>query len=429
MRARAPVNDLSCDRACRAVIASRCPSRASRIGSRAGPPARSAGAHSSGANAAPTATACLPKARSDAARPCRSFDAPQRLGQRDRVAVRMTRTRHALLRAPLAAAVLGACGRIGYVEDAGPMDVGAIDANVLDAGEPDTARIDVLPVVESDGSPADAGSGDLDARTDPPDGPLDGGPPPSDGEMDAGAAEDAGAPDAPVSAPLEAVFLASRVRTAPSGLPISVTSDPITPPPNALLIAVIGAVNNQNDVSAGLSASGGGLTWTLVRQTGTAPGFYNVGFAVWRAQLGPAPGTFMVTASHPADSGGDPARLNIQLIAFRGASEVMPIGATAGVSGLATNGAATLTLPAAPLASSIVLGARLFVAGPATDATAEPAMDWMELYDEAGTAGYGDLQTQVRGGSTSREVSWLDTNVEDIPPSECLGLAAEIRAL
>ena len=127
-------------------------------------------------------------------------------------------------------------------------------------------------------------------------------------------------------------------------------------------------------------------------------------------------------------SGSDPTRVNIQVVAFTGYDTVNPVGATASGSSLGM-AAASITLSAAPATNSVVVATKGTVDNNNTNSLATPGTGWTEIFDQATSYGYGDMETQTRTGSTSTNVSWNNmTDPAGADVWESSALAIEIRA-
>lgn len=221
--------------------------------------------------------------------------------------------------------------------------------------------------------------------------------------------------------------LKNQLITESISTPLSVTTTSLTPPSNSLLVVSVLVVNNQS--SGTLTVSGGGLTWTR-QKTFTSPNTpsgYTYKQEVWTAQVTTgAPMT--ITVDGTGTSGTDPARVTVQAVAFTGYNTASPIGGTASGSSLG-DAAATITLSSAPVASSIVFATRGTADNATVNSSATPGPGWTEVYDQATSAGYGDLQTMVRTNSTSTSVTW--SNMADSTSAslwESSAFALEIKA-
>lgn len=213
------------------------------------------------------------------------------------------------------------------------------------------------------------------------------------------------------------------------------TTSSFTPPANSLLV-VTGWMLSDTDIRAGLSISGGGLTFTQRGPTlnpdnnAAAPGFTDE-HQMWTAPVGASPSSMTVTITPPATN--TVQFVDVHIVAYSGYDTVTPIGATGsfgGTGGIASGSSESLTLSGAPASSSYVFASMTAgansAAGPIT-----PGAGWTEIYDWVGANVNGlGFQSQERTASTSTTVSWAntDTNGNAGGLYGCSGLAIEIRA-
>lgn len=197
--------------------------------------------------------------------------------------------------------------------------------------------------------------------------------------------------------------------TTTSGVAVTSTTASFTPENNCLLVMFVGAINSTNDISSGMSVSGGGLTWTR-RRISSQSGLYSFTFEIWTAPVTTA-ASMTVTISHAATSGTDPARIAAQIFSVTTYRVEDPVGAGF-IGQQATTGAGSGTLSADPSWFSVVIAGRYWLDASSADTAATPGTGWTELYDHStGPGGYGCLQTQWRGKSTSTSVDWDDVAV------------------
>jgi hypothetical protein len=107
-----------------------------------------------------------------------------------------------------------------------------------------------------------------------------------------------------------------------------------------------------------------------------------------------------------------------------------PIGAIAAAAQSATlDGSYSITLNAAPAASSIVLAAITIDTDPGTN-TVDPGTGWTEDVDiDSSASFFGVMETQRRTGSTSTTVTWNDIRAGASPtPYSTAAAAVEIKA-
>lgn len=172
-----------------------------------------------------------------------------------------------------------------------------------------------------------------------------------------------------------------------------------------LLVVVLGMVNDSNDVLDAITVAGGDLAWTRrVGVGGNAYGYYGA-LEIWTAPSG-AGGDVALSVSASVSVGVDQADLVIHAMEIANAAAAPVQTKTGAMSG---TGAQSLTLDSAPASDGIVIGARYVIPETTDNQTAEPGAGWSEIYDNgAASAGYGSLQSQQRGGSTSTGVDWAD---------------------
>lgn len=204
----------------------------------------------------------------------------------------------------------------------------------------------------------------------------------------------------------------SNVSGGSAGAPISATSSSFTPSNNSLIVAAIiiingpvGGVGGVADVRTGLVVSGGGLTWTKrLGPNGGTTANYTAAHEIWTAPV--VTGASMtINIAHVDNNGIDPSQANFNVVDFTGYDAGSPIGGTA--SDISTDdGAKTITLSSSPASTSIVFASRNFQSN-GNDANATQGAGWTEIYDLT-NFGYGALQSQIRGSSTSTSVAWAD---------------------
>lgn len=208
----------------------------------------------------------------------------------------------------------------------------------------------------------------------------------------------------------------------------SYTTGSFTPSANSLLTVIVCAETNNgsSNISASLTITdSAGLTWTAITNVGNSTS-WATGMRAWRAPVGASPSSMTVTVDCGANNIYE---YLVDAIDFTGYDTSSPIGATAtgggsGSNGLGADGAASITLSAAPASSSLVIGALggdTSSAGGVTYGTG-----WTELYDVRGP-GEAFLQVQERTGSTSTTVGWNDICTSGTA-WKSLGLAFEVKA-
>ena len=208
----------------------------------------------------------------------------------------------------------------------------------------------------------------------------------------------------------------------------SYTTGSFTPSANSLLTVIVCAETNNgsSNISASLTITdSAGLTWTAITNVGNSTS-WATGMRAWRAPVGASPSSMTVTVDCGANNIYE---YLVDAIDSTGYDTSSPIGATAtgggsGSNGLGTDGAASITLSAAPASSSLVIGAL----GGDTSSTGGVTYGtgWTELYDVRGP-GEAFLQVQERTGSTSTTVGWNDICTSGTA-WKSLGLAFEVKA-
>ena len=212
---------------------------------------------------------------------------------------------------------------------------------------------------------------------------------------------------------------------------ISFTTGAFTPADDSILVVHCGVVNGAGgaDVRSGMVLSGGGLTWT--RQAGPTGGTvsgYTAAQEIWTAKVTTG-ASMQLTYSHSGNVGSDRAWGMIQVHEITSDSASPEIGTPNVIVGAHDQGdaAASLTLPSAPAASSIVSAARHYNSN-GGDGAATEGSGWTEVYDQtASTNGYGSMQSQYRGGSTSTSVDWANLMVPGETAWKSSAMAIEVR--
>jgi len=184
------------------------------------------------------------------------------------------------------------------------------------------------------------------------------------------------------------------------------TSSSYTPAAGSLQVAVVMAIETANSglrgTSITLSDTGNGLTWTPIARTTASPA-WSYGVAIFAATVGGSPAAMTVSADAGAAS-VEHYRMEI----FEYTSDVGSCITAASAIGSDADGdgAASITLSAAPALASHVLGACFTGLGGGTG-TVTPGAGFTEINDST-VAGWSIHQTQTRTGSTSTAVEWVD---------------------
>ena len=213
-------------------------------------------------------------------------------------------------------------------------------------------------------------------------------------------------------------------------VPISVTSSSFTPPDNSLLVVITGIQNFGTHGT--VSVSGGGLTWTNRVDTGvqylSAPPYYYSVLQIWTAPVTTAAAMAVTVASTDTSFLSDPSRVVIQTIAYTGYDTSNPTG-VATTSQNMGDAAKTITFTSSPTVTSEVIAARYRQDNGTVSSTATPGSGWNEVYDEATSGGYGDIELMARAGSTSQNITWDDLSDNAAASSwSTWGAALEINA-
>lgn len=199
------------------------------------------------------------------------------------------------------------------------------------------------------------------------------------------------------------------------------TTSAFTPPSSSLLVVAAYVMENigTTDPSADMSVSGGGWTYTSRLVFGTAAS-WSIGLRIWTAPV--STGVSMTLAL-------DCAARNIycyavSVVAYTGYDTGSPTGATGTVVDTTTpDGAQTITLSGAPATTSEVIAA---LGTDKESVGVTPGSGWTEVHDvQAGVQ--GGIETQVRTGSASTSVAWVDSHTGTGTIFKCIGVALEIK--
>lgn len=185
------------------------------------------------------------------------------------------------------------------------------------------------------------------------------------------------------------------------------TTSSFTPPSNSLLVVAVLAIENAGTSTSFLAeltlASSNGLTFTSRVETEASPTAFGLAIRIWTAPV--VTGASMtLTIDCGTRSIGTYAT---SVVAYTGYDTSTPIGGVGsnfhdGITGTPT--AASLTLNAAPATTSEVFGA----AGmDKSTANATPGAAFTEIHDLF-NSDWGGLETEIRTGSTSTTVDWVD---------------------
>lgn len=207
----------------------------------------------------------------------------------------------------------------------------------------------------------------------------------------------------------------------------SAVTPSFTPSDNSLLVVAFVAGYAGTSVLANFTISGGGLTWTERIAFQTTSDGENTVVKVWTAPVTTG-ASMQITITTPSMSNAErQAARMLYAFDYTGYDTTSPIGASVTAINQGS-GAVSISLSAAPAASSEVLAFCANVPSGATSPTATPASGWTEIYDTA----YNDrmhAQCQARSGSTSTSVDWDDVSVGDtVFGDDSVAFALEIKA-
>jgi len=188
---------------------------------------------------------------------------------------------------------------------------------------------------------------------------------------------------------------------------LSVNFTAFTPQDNSLLCVFVFYVGNATPGTTGV-LSGGGLTWTrqVISVTGT-DGTYSWNEEVWTAPVVTAVSTTLNFAN--ASITITDAKVTVSAFSYTGYDTGTPVGGT-GTWDTTTDGTGDGTIDAAPATDDAVVSGRIWVPNGATNTTATAQTSSTEIHELAGTAGYGNLETQERLSNISTTVAWNDVN-------------------
>jgi hypothetical protein len=202
------------------------------------------------------------------------------------------------------------------------------------------------------------------------------------------------------------------------------TTVAFTPPNNSLLVAYVSVTSfdgppvdaRGDDMTITDSA---GLTWTRVIDSGALSPTWDYGAAIFTAPV--TTGVSMTVTRFDA---------NVQygwmsVYAYTGFDAADPVGATAYGTTTPATGAGSITLDAAPVATSDVLAFSSVSLGSGSWGLATPASGWITIA-ETGFDTWHDWHSQSRTGSTSASVNWDDLSSNGFTESAIM-LAVEIR--
>lgn len=185
------------------------------------------------------------------------------------------------------------------------------------------------------------------------------------------------------------------------------TSTAFTPVSNSLLVVGAAYVENNGattDPTSSLTISGGSLTFTQRQTAVAAPTAFPSLVKIYTAPV--STGASMTLT---IGTGGRPAGVyGVSVVCYTGYNTGTPIGGTATGS---QNGGftgppdpASITLSAAPSSGDEVFG---FIFADKATANISPGSTYTEI-DDLNTSTWGSLESEIRTGSTSTTVDWVD---------------------
>ena len=225
-----------------------------------------------------------------------------------------------------------------------------------------------------------------------------------------------------VTAPVSRTSLFSANSFEGHGTTAFVTGS-FTPAHNSLLMVVVGtSYSGSSSDPANLTVSGGGLAWT--RQLITSNTSANESAVqIWSAEV-----TSAVPMTLTIDNGPDNVYLYmVHVRNYTGYNPASMFGASV-VNKTLSPPTGTMTLSAAPAATSEVLAARVHNASSGTTTSATPGSGWTEVFDSYPFPGVSGLESQARSNSTSQTVAWTNINDSNIGAEQLIGLALEVKS-
>lgn len=185
------------------------------------------------------------------------------------------------------------------------------------------------------------------------------------------------------------------------------TSNSFTPADNSLLVVGGAFVENNGtttDPTSAFTISGGSLTFTERATAVASPTAFNSLVKIWTAPVTTgAPMTLALSTS-----GRTAGLYGVSAVCYTGYNTGTPVGGTAsgqqnGGFGSAPN-PVSLTLSGAPVSGDEVFG---FVFADKTTANITPGSAFTEI-DDLNNSNWGSLESEIRTGSTSTTVDWVD---------------------
>lgn len=199
------------------------------------------------------------------------------------------------------------------------------------------------------------------------------------------------------------------------------TTGSFTPPNNSLLVVIGGGMESfgSTDPSGDFTIAGGGWTFTSRAVIGRTP-LWSIGIRIWTAPV--VTGASMTLAM-------DAAARNMQILAISAVAYTdydagSPIGTTATADfGGSPDGARSMTLSGAPATTSEVF-AGIFM--DKENAGTTPGATYTEIHEvQAGSS--GGVESEIRTGSTSTTVDWVDTHTGGGSIFSAVAAAVEIK--
>lgn len=185
------------------------------------------------------------------------------------------------------------------------------------------------------------------------------------------------------------------------------TSTAFTPANSSLLVVGVAYVENSGsttDPTTALTISGGSLTWTQQATAVAAPTAFPSLVKIWTAPVATGASMSVVLST----SGRSAGLYGVSVVCYTGYNTGTPVGGTAsgqqnGGFGSAPN-AVSLTLSAAPAAGDETFG---FVFADKSTSDITPGSAFTEI-DDLYNSNWGSAESEIRTGSTSTTVDWVD---------------------
>jgi hypothetical protein len=205
------------------------------------------------------------------------------------------------------------------------------------------------------------------------------------------------------------------------------TTASFTPPNNSLLVVGGSCIENggSTDPTTLFSVSGGSLTFTEQKVSSTNVTSFGTFTKVWTAPV--STGTSMTLAF--TLGGRNVNEYSVSVVAYTGYNTGSPIGATA--TGAVNSGfsgppdPASITLSGAPATDSEVFG---WIGIDKSTVGVTPGAGFTEIDDLLIAGAFGGAESEVRTGSASTTVNWVDLRDAGGSLFNYAAVAIEIKA-